>query len=92
MRFRDIEAHPGKDVAEIAKLLRLRWGSVSRWLTTLRRDAQRALQVRKATGFLEANGRLSAPHVDRGTSSSIEDLPIEDVRKSLIQSASLSPG
>jgi transposase len=51
MRFRAIEAHQaGKGVAEIAKLLGLHWGSVSRWLTKWRRDGQRALKERKATG------------------------------------------
>src|SRR6516164_8427458 len=43
MRFRAIEAHQaGKGVAEIAKLLGVHWGSVSRWLTKWRRDGQRA--------------------------------------------------
>ena len=40
----------GKGVAEIAKLLGVHWGSVSRWLTKWRRDGQRALKERKATG------------------------------------------
>src|SRR5215469_1177510 len=51
MRFRAIEAHQaGKGVGEIAKLLGVHWGSVSRWLTKWRRDGQRALKERKATG------------------------------------------
>ena len=51
MRFRAIEAYQaGKGVAEIAKLLGVHWGSVSRWLTKWRRDGQRALKERKATG------------------------------------------
>lgn len=51
MRFRAIEAHQaGKGVAEIAKLLGVHWGSVSRWLTKWRRDGERALKERKATG------------------------------------------
>src|SRR5215469_10810554 len=49
--FRAIEAHQaGKGVGEIAKLLGVHWGSVSRWLTKWRRDGQRALKERKATG------------------------------------------
>src|SRR6201982_3678509 len=40
----------GKGVVEIAKLLGVHWGSVSRWLTKWRRDGQRALKERKATG------------------------------------------
>ena len=40
----------GKGVAEIAKLLGVHWGSVSRWLTKWRRDGQSALKERKATG------------------------------------------
>src|SRR5271165_4465160 len=51
MRFRAIEAYQaGKGVAEIAKLLGVHWGSVSRWLTKWRRDGERALKERKATG------------------------------------------
>ena len=51
MRFRAVEAYQaGKGVAEIAKLLGVHWGSVSRWLTKWRRDGQRALKERKATG------------------------------------------
>src|SRR5271154_1211736 len=51
MRFRAIEAYQaGKGVAEIAKLLGVHWGSVSRWLTKWRRDGQQALKERKATG------------------------------------------
>ena len=51
MRFRAIEAYQaGKGVAEIAKLLGVHWGSVSRWLTKWRRDGQIALKERKATG------------------------------------------
>jgi transposase len=51
MRFRAIEAYQaGKGVAEIAKLLGVHWGSVSRWLTKWRRDGQSALKERKATG------------------------------------------
>ena len=51
MRFRAIEAYQaGKGVSEIAKLLGVHWGSVSRWLTKWRRDGQRALKERKATG------------------------------------------
>ena len=51
MRFRAIEAHQaGKGVAEIAKLLGVHWGSVSRWLTKWRRDGQRGFKERKATG------------------------------------------
>ena len=51
MRFRAVEAHQaGKGVAEIAKLLGVHWGSVSRWLTKWRRDGQRGLKERKATG------------------------------------------
>src|SRR3984893_12594724 len=51
MRFRAIEAHQaGKGVAEIAKLLGVHWGSVSRWLTKWRRDGERALKERKTTG------------------------------------------
>jgi transposase len=51
MRFRAIEAYQaGKGVAEIAKLLGVHWASVSRWLTKWRRDGQRALKERKATG------------------------------------------
>ncbi|MBV8176640.1 MAG: helix-turn-helix domain-containing protein [Verrucomicrobia bacterium] len=51
MRFRAIEAHQGgKGVGEIAKLLGVYWGSVSRWLTKWRRDGHRALKEREATG------------------------------------------
>ena len=49
--LRAVEAYQaGKGVAEIAKLLGVHWGSVSRWLTKWRRDGQRALKERKATG------------------------------------------
>ena len=51
MRFRAIEAYQaGKGVSEIAKLLGVHWGSVSRWLTKWRRVGQSALTERKATG------------------------------------------
>jgi transposase len=51
MRFRAIEAHQaGQSVSEIAKLLGLHWGSVSRWLTKWRRQGRRALKERRATG------------------------------------------
>ena len=51
MRFRAIEWHQsGKSVSEIANLLGLHWGSVSRWLTRWRRQGRRALKGRKASG------------------------------------------
>ena len=51
MRFRAIEWYQsGKSVSEIANLLGLHWGSVSRWLTRWRRQGRRALKGRKATG------------------------------------------
>ena len=51
MRFRAIEWHQsGKSVSEIANLLGLHWGSVSRWLTRWRRQGRRALKARKASG------------------------------------------
>jgi transposase len=51
MRFRAIDLHQaGKPVGEIAKLLGLHWGSVSRWLTKWRRQGDAVLKQRKATG------------------------------------------
>ena len=51
MRFRSIEAYKGgKGVLEIAELLGLHWGSVSRWLTKWRRGGTAALHGTKATG------------------------------------------
>lgn len=51
MRFRAIQAHrEGRGVLEIAALLGLHWGSVSRWLTKWRRGGRVALEARKATG------------------------------------------
>jgi transposase len=44
MRFRAIDLHrAGKPVFEIAKLLGLHWGSVSRWLTKWRRQGNAGL-------------------------------------------------
>ena len=51
MRFRAIQAYKrGCGVSEIADLLGLHWGSVSRWLTKWRREGTKGLQARKATG------------------------------------------
>jgi transposase len=51
MRFRAIQAYQGgKSVGEIAKLLGVHWGSVSRWITKWRRGGESALKERKATG------------------------------------------
>jgi transposase len=51
MRFRAIEAYRGgRGVMEIAQLLGLHWGSISRWLTKWRRGGKKSLQARKASG------------------------------------------
>src|SRR3989442_5008080 len=51
MRFRAIQSYEqGRGVLEIADLLDLHWGSVSRWLTKWRRGGLKALQARRATG------------------------------------------
>ena len=71
MRFRAIKAYQeGRGVIEVAELLGLHWGSVSRWLTKWRRGGTKALRARKATGrprklMCQEHGRMILKFVKR---------------------------